>query len=53
MIEYTKWESAWLTKNVSYFFNDDSRKPKLMGAHVYRPPRVIYNRLGGMKKIGS
>jgi hypothetical protein len=53
MTEYTKWELDWLGKNVSYFFNEDSRRPKLMGANIYKPPRPIYDRLGGMKKIGS
>jgi hypothetical protein len=51
-MEYTKHEIAWLSKNVSYFFNEDSRRPKLMGANIYKPPSVIYDRLGGMKKIG-
>jgi hypothetical protein len=53
MTEYTKWELDWLSKNVSYFFNEDSRRPKLMGAHIYKPPRPIYDRLGGIKKIGQ
>jgi hypothetical protein len=53
MTEYTRWEVDWLSKNVSYFFNEDSRRPKLMGANVYKPPRPIYDKLGGMKKIGS
>jgi len=53
MTEFTKHELAWLGKNVSYFFNEDSRKPKLMGAHIYKPPRAIYDRLGGIKKIGK
>lgn len=52
-MELNKWEQDWLSKNVSYFFNEDRRKPKLMGAHIYKPPRVIYDRLGGMKKIGQ
>lgn len=53
MIEYTKWELAWLSKNVSYYFDEDRRRPKLMGAHIYKPPRGIYDRLGGIKKIGQ
>lgn len=52
-MELNKWEQDWLNKNVSYFFNEDRRKPKLMGAHIYKPPRPIYDRLGGMKKIGQ
>jgi len=53
MTEYTKWELDWLSKNVSYFFNEDSRRPKLMGAHIYKPPRRIYDQLGGMKAISK
>ena len=53
MTEYTKWESDWLSKKVSYLFSEDSRRPKLMGANIYKPPRSIYDGLGGIKKIGT
>jgi hypothetical protein len=51
MINFTKYELGWLEKNISYPFDKNKKKTLLMGANVYKPSHVIYDRLGGVRKL--
>lgn len=49
MSRYTKAELNWLDKSVSYYYNQEYRKPSWV--LMYKPPRQVYSLLGGFKEI--